>query len=82
MPCQLVILLCSTEKNHDMSACDIIVFYRKDPCHVSLLHYCVLQRRTMSYQLVTLLCSTEKNHGMSACGIIVFSTEEPWHVSL
>ena len=29
-------LLCSTEKNHDMSACDIIVFYREEPCHVSL----------------------------------------------
>ena len=77
---QHVILQCSTEKNHGMSACDFI-FYREEPWHVSLWHYCVLQKRTMACQLVT-LCSKKKNHVMSACGIIVFYKEVPCHVSL
>ena len=81
MSCHLV-TLCSTERNHVKSVCDINVFYGDEPCQVSLWHYCVLQRRTMSSQLVTLLCSTEKNHVMSACEIIVFCREKLCHVSL
>ena len=54
---------------HVRSACDITVFYREEPWHVSLWLY-ILQRRTMACQLVALLCSTEKNHGMSACDIV------------
>ena len=76
MSSQFVTLLCSTEMNHVKSVCDDIVFYREEPCQVSLLHYCVLQRRTISCQLVKLLCSAEKNYVMSACDIIVFYREE------